>query len=232
MPRLNTRRRRSCSTISRRSSGCSSPTSACAPSPWRGRRHGAPAGRRSPAHRSRAAGQSGVRARLRAVSWWSRPSHQPAARGGALPRHRNPVPASDRCGRAHRFRVRPVSAGAGPQRPHLRNQVDRRQHPAPDELRSRPRAPDGFVGGPAARDDWNKLDVPGLRGISKTAPYFHNNSAATLEEMVDHYIQFFNRAKANNAACRRPLPRPTAGTSTASPRPRERAPLLAYLRKL
>ena len=31
----------------------------------------------------------------------------------------------------------------------------------------------GFVGGPAPRDDWEKFDVPGLRGISKTAPYFH-----------------------------------------------------------
>ena len=58
----------------------------------------------------------------------------------------------------------------------------------------------GFVGGvPAAQDDWNKLDVPALRGISKTAPYFHNNSAATLEEVVDHYMEFFKRVEANLA---------------------------------
>jgi cytochrome c peroxidase len=37
------------------------------------------------------------------------------------------------------------------------------------------------------------MDVTQLRGISKTAPYFHNNSAATLEEMVDHYDAFFRR---------------------------------------
>ncbi len=55
----------------------------------------------------------------------------------------------------------------------------------------------GFVGGPAPRDDWEKFDVPGLRGISKTAPYFINNSAATLEEMVDHYIALFKRAEVN-----------------------------------
>ena len=89
----------------------------------------------------------------------------------------------------------------------------------------------GYVGGPAARDDWNKLDVPGLRGISKTAPYFHNNSAATLEEMVDHYIQFFNRVKANNA-----VPPPIATTNgrdfDRQPTPEEREALLAYLRKL
>ena len=41
----------------------------------------------------------------------------------------------------------------------------------------------GFAGvGAPAADDWNKMDVPGLRGISHTAPYFHNNSADTLED--------------------------------------------------
>ena len=65
----------------------------------------------------------------------------------------------------------------------------------------------GFVGGPAPQDDWNKLDTPGLHGISKTAPYFHNNSAATLEEVVDHYIEFFKRVKINAAPGRRPADR-------------------------
>ena len=55
----------------------------------------------------------------------------------------------------------------------------------------------GFVGGLPGQDDWNKFDVPGLRGISRTAPYFHNNSAATLEDVVDHYIEFFKRVKVN-----------------------------------
>jgi cytochrome c peroxidase len=91
----------------------------------------------------------------------------------------------------------------------------------------------GFVGGPAPRDDWNKLDVPGLRGIRRTAPYFHNNSAATLEEVVDHYIEFFKRARA--IAPPGPLP-PVASTDGVTwdrqPRPEERAALLAYLRKL
>jgi hypothetical protein len=40
-------------------------------------------------------------------------------------------------------------------------------------------------------DDRDDLDVPGLRGVSRTAPYFHNNSAATLEQVVDHDIEFF-----------------------------------------
>jgi cytochrome c peroxidase len=53
----------------------------------------------------------------------------------------------------------------------------------------------GFVGGPPPADDWNKLDVNGLRGIAKTAPYFHNNSADTLEQVVEHYIAFYKRAQ-------------------------------------
>jgi cytochrome c peroxidase len=91
----------------------------------------------------------------------------------------------------------------------------------------------GFVGGPPARDDWNKFDVPGLRGIGHTAPYFHNNSAMTLEEVVDHYIEFFKRVRV--VAPPGPLP-PVASTDGVNwdrqPRPEERAALLAYLRTL
>jgi hypothetical protein len=92
----------------------------------------------------------------------------------------------------------------------------------------------GFVGGPAPLDDWNKFDVPGLHGISRTAPYFHNNSAATLDEVVDHYIALFKRI----AALAAPGSTPPAVVSTdgvnfdRTPTPAERAALLAYLRKL
>jgi cytochrome c peroxidase len=78
------------------------------------------------------------------------------------------------------------------------------------------------------------MDVTQLRGISRTAPYFHNNSAATLEEVLDHYEALFRSAA-------RRLPPPNLppfvssnglmidrGTITAD----ERLPLLAYLRKL
>jgi len=97
----------------------------------------------------------------------------------------------------------------------------------------------GFVGvGPPATDDWNKLDVPGLRGISKTAPYFHNNSAATLEEVVDHYTAHFNRVLINVRAAGGPgakLPPAisTDGVNADRPATPEEIPaLLAYLRKL
>jgi cytochrome c peroxidase len=82
--------------------------------------------------------------------------------------------------------------------------------------------------------DVGMMDVTQLRGISGTAPYFHNNSAATLEEVLDHYDAFFRRVARLN-------PRPNLppiissnglvvdrGFVTAD----ERAGLLAYLRKL
>jgi cytochrome c peroxidase len=91
----------------------------------------------------------------------------------------------------------------------------------------------GFVGGPPAADDWNKFDVPGLRGIRKTAPYFHNNSAATLEAVVDHYGEFFNFVKANAPPGVVPPVASTDGVNfDRQPTPEERAALLAYLRKL
>jgi cytochrome c peroxidase len=88
----------------------------------------------------------------------------------------------------------------------------------------------GYAGGPPPQDDWKKFDMPALRGIADTAPYFHNNSAATLEDVVDHYIEF---VKAN--APPGPIP-PIATTDGVhfdrAPLPAERAALLAYLRKL
>lgn len=96
----------------------------------------------------------------------------------------------------------------------------------------------GFVGGPPGQDDWNKFDIPGLRGLRFTAPYFHNNSADTLEAVVDHYIEFYKRvhvvAPVNAAGIQ--VPPPVATTDGVNfdrqPLPEERAALLAYMRKL
>jgi cytochrome c peroxidase len=44
---------------------------------------------------------------------------------------------------------------------------------------------------PGGPGDIQHFDVPGLRGLSKTAPYFVSNTAETLEEMLDHYKAFF-----------------------------------------
>ena len=92
----------------------------------------------------------------------------------------------------------------------------------------------GFaVPGPPAADDWNKFDTPGLRGIRNTAPYFHNNSADTLEAVVDHYIEFFRRVR---VVAPPGVVLPVLSTDGVNfdraLQPEERAALLAYLRKL
>jgi hypothetical protein len=40
-------------------------------------------------------------------------------------------------------------------------------------------------------NDFEGFDVPTLRGIAKTAPYFHNNAAESLEVVVDLYSDHF-----------------------------------------
>jgi cytochrome c peroxidase len=92
----------------------------------------------------------------------------------------------------------------------------------------------GVVGGPAPFDDWNKFDVPQLRGIGKTAPYFHNNSAATLDDVIDHYMAFFTQLRVQTPPGG-PLPAPTTTDGVhfdRAPLPEERQALIAYLRKL
>ena len=40
----------------------------------------------------------------------------------------------------------------------------------------------------------NAFKISPLRGIRRTAPYFHDNSAKTLEDVAAHYAKFFNVA--------------------------------------
>jgi cytochrome c peroxidase len=98
----------------------------------------------------------------------------------------------------------------------------------------------GIFIGSGPTDDWQAFDGRPLRAIRKTAPYFHNNSAATLEEVLDHYAAFFDFVEAvtplrNPAGV--PIPRPpvisTDGVQIDRPfTPGERPALLAYLRKI
>jgi len=82
--------------------------------------------------------------------------------------------------------------------------------------------------------DLGVLDSTNLHGISKTAPYFHNNSAATLDEVIDHYVALFKRA----ARLTPPPNMPPIISSNGTDLDRgfinddEREALLAYLRKL
>jgi cytochrome c peroxidase len=43
----------------------------------------------------------------------------------------------------------------------------------------------------AGNQVFNRFDVPQLRGINQTAPYFHDHRAQNLEEVVKHYQAFF-----------------------------------------
>lgn len=55
------------------------------------------------------------------------------------------------------------------------------------------------------------FDTPSLRGIADTAPYLHDGSAATLEQVVDHFTDYLKRPRLSAA---------------------DRADLVAYLRSL
>jgi hypothetical protein len=87
--------------------------------------------------------------------------------------------------------------------------------------------------GEPQHDDWQKLDVPPLHGISKTAPYFHNNSAATLEDVVIHYEELFKQIAALHPAPDLPPLLTTDNVHRDRPNvPSERAALVAYLKRL
>jgi cytochrome c peroxidase len=78
--------------------------------------------------------------------------------------------------------------------------------------------------------DFGVFDISQLRGISRTAPYFHNNSAATLEEMLDFYDAFFRLVIQNNPKA--PILTTDGIHIDRPPTPAEREALLAYLRRL
>jgi cytochrome c peroxidase len=53
------------------------------------------------------------------------------------------------------------------------------------------RADDFFPFPPGSFDHLNAFKISPLRGIRQTAPYFHDNSSRTLEDVAEHYRQFF-----------------------------------------
>jgi cytochrome c peroxidase len=82
--------------------------------------------------------------------------------------------------------------------------------------------------------DLGVMDVTQLRGISRTAPYFHNNSAATLEEVLDHYDAFFRRVARLSPPPNLPALLSSDGlvVNRGFVTADERPALLAYLRRL
>lgn len=77
------------------------------------------------------------------------------------------------------------------------------------------------------------MDTTQLRGIGRTAPYFHNNSAATLEQVLDHYDAFCRFVVRTSPP--QNLPAIVSSNGTVVDRgfiaPEERPALLAYLRR-
>jgi cytochrome c peroxidase len=74
-------------------------------------------------------------------------------------------------------------------------------------------------------DQLNFFDIPALYGVSRTAPYFHDNSASTLQDVVRHYqLQFEAVRRIIPDSC--PSLRPDPITDD------EFAPLIAYLKKI
>ena len=51
-----------------------------------------------------------------------------------------------------------------------------------------------ITGDPRDFDSLNAFKIPSLWGVAATAPYFHDNSAKTLEDLLRHYKQFFELA--------------------------------------
>jgi cytochrome c peroxidase len=79
--------------------------------------------------------------------------------------------------------------------------------------------------------DFEAFDMPPLRGIARTAPYFHDNSHATLEDVVDSYSRFVLSFVTPLA-----LPRAFPPESPDGPRetlsPEQKHDLIAFLRRL
>ena len=54
-------------------------------------------------------------------------------------------------------------------------------------------------------NDIGKFKAPTLRNIAVTAPYMHDGSIATLEDVIDHYVNGGRMAHANKSTIMRPL---------------------------
>lgn len=79
-----------------------------------------------------------------------------------------------------------------------------------------------FSGFPTPGSEFSNFKIPTLWGVKKTAPYFHDSSAKTLEALIEHYATFFAIATDCNIDGDPPL------VMTAQ----DKADLLAFLKLL
>lgn len=80
--------------------------------------------------------------------------------------------------------------------------------------------------------DFEAFDIPQLRGVSQTAPYFHDNSAPTLEAVVDLYSRFFLRRFPSVGFFPPINPAAGPGMPTETFSPAQKQQLVAYLKKI
>jgi len=82
-------------------------------------------------------------------------------------------------------------------------------------------------------EDMGKFKAPSLRNVALTAPYMHDGSVATLEDVVDHYaVGGRTIAGGPNAGRGHDNPNKDIRIAGASLTPRNRSDLLAFLRSL
>jgi hypothetical protein len=80
--------------------------------------------------------------------------------------------------------------------------------------------------------DFEAFDVPQLRGIANTAPYFHDNSAATLRDAVDLYSRFILPFFGTALNLPANLPPENGGFFPESLSPQQKDDLLEFLQVL
>lgn len=80
--------------------------------------------------------------------------------------------------------------------------------------------------------DFEAFDVPQLRGVAHTAPYFHDNSAPTLEAVVDLYSRFLLRRFPSVGFFPPVNPAAGPGMPTETFSPAQKQQLVAYLKKI
>ncbi|MFS8064985.1 MAG: cytochrome-c peroxidase [Byssovorax sp.] len=80
--------------------------------------------------------------------------------------------------------------------------------------------------------DFEAFDIPQLRGIAGTAPYFHDNSSPTLEAVVDLYSRFLLRRFPSVGFFPPVNPAAGPGMPTETFSPAQKQQLVAYLKKI
>jgi cytochrome c peroxidase len=81
----------------------------------------------------------------------------------------------------------------------------------------------GIVDDPITFENIDAFKIPQLRGVRLTAPYFHDNSAKTLEDVAAHYTRFFRFVTAGLGP---------GGAPLISLTPQDEADLVAFMKLL